>query len=57
MNLYVEGLTIFHQNDLVLFDYIENYQDNECNMKYLPMYLYQTVKCLIKYNIHIFTLN
>jgi serine/threonine protein kinase len=40
--------------ELSLFDYIENYKDNECNMKYLSIYLYQIVKCLIKYNKHIF---
>ena len=40
--------------ELSLFNYIENYQDNECNMKYVPIYLYQIVTCLIKYNRHIF---
>jgi serine/threonine protein kinase len=40
--------------ELSLYDYINNYQDNECNMKYVPIYLYQVIKCLIKYNRHIF---
>jgi serine/threonine protein kinase len=40
--------------ELSLYKYIKNYQNNECNMKYVPIYLYQVIKCLIEYNKHIY---
>lgn len=54
INEVISFIIMPYLGEISLYEYIKNYQDNECNMKYLPIYLYQIVKCLIKYNRHIF---
>jgi serine/threonine protein kinase len=54
INEFFSFIIMPYLGELSLLEYIDNYQDDECNMKYVPTYLYQIVTCLIKYNKHIF---